>query len=802
MDKQQAPSNRFLVVCGGSGVNLLGQLRILGFNAELQIDVGAEVFDTKGEARRLFIKLDEQIGAVATLLFQTKDRVSDTPDEASSVYLQQRITKPADVHHIEYLAQAWPGGGNLRDGLAQSPAIGGATIKHPLNASKLKNTILQMIVEYGVAPGPANPLDFWIISSTAGGTGEGSHRFVGTMIAEVVKRTWPLAPVAINFVRIGSLTYKTVNPLKTALNTLLGIAADAALERRFKYDYPNAVINWFFLDLPDVGKDDIGKRTRAEMIEMAAKSIMLPELADDLKKLLINNSGSRAVVVRTGFWGRDFNENIKYLETLKQLLTKLNDLINPSDAQFLGEDKPKAYFDEEEWSRTWGKIIRDNLEKDSYIQTRIEDNWEFPKYQEVDLADPERRKKLVDEWKSELRSLINSSIDEFSAPLIIERVAPDENGQEVRSAAPFNLSVDSGTGDIFVKIKDAHCAKAWCAKLLGTGSVSPQQTGLLKDLHDLASKCSDAMHPPFYRQMTTGSERKTKDLKKHLWKFTVALVKVNTLLRLSALADRVLDSYLARPRKVQEFAQKEFDALRNVVPESPQPSVLAADLSKTLDRLQGKSWLQLLDLAVQQGDRRLFRQEVLKGATGLTLAGLRAVLDLPQHADAVSIRDTINARMGRMIAQQDKEYEAPWWHSTPPESPAMQYEYRILPELEQGLEEQLRASSGGGTGPTYIFTKLGIIGLYVLAFEAISMNTLPGPDTTTVYAYLMRPIVQIVQDYLKLWAGDQKKGVSGQFEIASAGVIGDPVDRRVLDLGGLTEAEIERIKEFYSFLDM
>ncbi len=804
MDRQQLPQNRFLVVCGGSGVNLLGQLGILGFNAELQIDVSAEILETAGESRRFFIKLDEMVGAVATLLFQTKDRISDRPDKAASMYLQQKITDPSDVHHIQYLTEMWPGGGNLKDGLAQAPAIGGATIKHPLNADKLKNTLVDIIGQFGVAPGAANPLDFWIVSSTAGGTGEGIHRFVATMIAATVQQIYPLAPVAINFVRIGSLTYRTVNPLKTALNTLLGVSADAALEKRFKYDFPNAVINWFFLDLPDVGKDDVGKQARAEMVEMAAKAIMLPDLAEDLKRLLINNTGSRAVVIQTGFWGRDFSDNVKYFETLKQLLTKLDNLIKPQEALFLGDDQPKAYFAEEEWEKTggWGKPIHTNLDREGYIQRRIEDGWDFPEYQETDLTDIGKRKKWIDEWKSAVKALIGSGIDEFDSPLIIEKVTQDQEGQELRNAVPFSLGVETGTEDVFGKIEDAHRAKAWCGKLLGTGSVSPQQQGLLKDLHELATRCSRAVHPPIWARMTTSDESKAKELKKHVWKFLVTLVKVNTLIKLDVAAERVLDLYLLQPRKIHEFVEKEFTVIKNTVEGAPSSPVLAADLSKTLDRLQGKSWLELLNQAVQQGDRRMFKVEVLKGATGLTMAGLRGILGLPQHADAAMIRAAINAKMGHMTTQHGQEYQAQWWQAAPPSGATMQFEYRILPELEPGLEAQLRAFSGGGGGPTYIFTKLGIIGLYVLAFKAVSMSSIPAPDTTSVYAYLMRPIQRIVEDHLGNWVGDSVKGVGGQFEIASAGAIGDPLDKRVLVNAGLAREEIDKIGEFYQFLPL
>jgi hypothetical protein len=77
------------------------------------------------------------------------------------------------------------------------------------------------------------------------------------------------------------------------------------------------------------------------------------------------------------------------------------------------------------------------------------------------------------------------------------------------------------------------------------------------------------------------------------------------------------------------------------------------------------------------------------------------------------------------------------------------------------------------------------------------MNMLPGPDTTSTYIYLMRPIVQIVKDYLHQWAIHPGTGRSGQFEVACGGVIGDPLDVRVLREGGLDHQEIYRIGQYY-----
>jgi len=363
------------------------------------------------------------------------------------------------------------------------------------------------------------------------------------------------------------------------------------------------------------------------------------------------------------------------------------------------------------------------------LQARLEDGWEFPEYHEADLINVNDREKLIKEWKNVVKKLLGSGIDDLPALLKIEKPKTEDNldgGIVAHPGAPGDLGGD----DIFTKIDDAHREKAWCAKLLGDGKVSVTARGLLKDLHELAGACSKATHPSIFAFWSSSTDSKARELSKHLWKFVATLVKVNTLINIDMSAKKVLDLQLQRPCKVLEFAEKELAYVRTAIEGTPASPVTAADLAKTLDRLQGKSWLQLLDQAVQLDDRRLFRQEVLKGATGLTLIGLRSVLNLGQAMDASVIRTALNSRVGRMVTPDGKEYEAQWWQAAAPSGPTMHYEYRILPELEPGIEEQLRAFSGQDQGPTYIFTKLGIIGLYVLGFEAVSMNMLPGPDTT------------------------------------------------------------------------
>ena len=424
--------------------------------------------------------------------------------------------------------------------------------------------------------------------------------------------------------------------------------------------------------------------------------------------------------------------------------------------------------------------------------------WKFPRYQESDLTDSARRNEWIKELKTTLRELTGQNIDQLNAPLIFEKTQTEG---ETDSSQQISLSTGETGEDMFGKIDEAHRHKAWCLKLLGTGLTNVQSIGLLKTLHMQALRCTRAMYPSMLSALSSSPESKARDLSHLLWDFFTTLLKVNTLTLMDAEADRLLRQQLARPNTVLQYSQKEMDRMKPAVENLPPCPVTTADLSRTLDRLQGKSWFRLLEQAVQQDDRRLFKSEVLKGATGLTLAGLRSVLGLAPGTDPAVIRQALGARMGRMTTPDNKEYEAQWWQGSAPSGATAEYNYRILPELEPGVEEELRAYSGQDGAPTYIFTKLGITGLYVLAFHAVSLNTLPGPDTTSTYVYLMRPIKQTVQDFIHDWMIDPATGRTGQFEIACAGVIGDPLDERVLREGGFGD-QIPEIKQFYKLLSM
>ncbi|MBM3143088.1 MAG: hypothetical protein FJ005_08660 [Chloroflexi bacterium] len=793
-------ANKFLIVCGGSGAGLLGQRGVLGANAELHIDVGSEIAIPKGDSHSLFIELDKPVNTVAQLLLEMGKRVTDKPaDAGSSAYIQTSISQPADRNHLQCLSMLYPTSHGLGYGLAQSPVVGGAAIRHPSNVLALRTALSKMISEFAINPGLANPIDAWIISSSAGGTGEGIHRFTAACLADTCKTRD--IPVTLNFIRVGALTYQSVNAEKTSINTFFGLAADAAFELKLRHDFPGASINWFYIDMPDVGSGNNAKPIRADMVATIAKAIMLDDLTQPLQTLLANNMGIRTVCVRVGFWGRDFDERLKYKETLQQLKEKLNLLISPDPSRLVrGQPVPDFRFGASEVASEVIEQIRKNLSDDRYIKQKLEEDWKFPKYSAKNLKDRGQVKELLSEWNKSIEKLTNVDITHLRGAFYAQRKVFDETGQERVKTEPLVVTSSIGPGeDWFARIDEAQRAKAWCLELLGTGLPENEDKGLLAKLHKLAGACSRVQHPPLYSRLSVSTAQQAKGLSESLSAFFETLVKVNCSILLEDTAASLLDACLGRPKEVLKMAQEEYEIAARVAYGMPESPVTAAELNQQFDRLQGDTWLTILGRVADRKDKDLFKKAVLRGAIGLTLSGLKGVLGLEPTADLAEINTSLGERMGRMYsmdrAGRTTEFEAPWWGSRAPDGITREYNFRILPVLERGLTEALRAS-GGQEGFSWVFTKLGVIGLHILAFHGVSLNTAPGPDTISATKYLMEPYVEMVRRNLERWDRDAL-GRSGEFEIALAGVIGEPLYLKALVAAELTEEELEKIRELY-----
>lgn len=763
---------KFLIICGGSGKGLLGQHQVLGVNAELQIDVRKEIVPTT-DPNSYRVSLDDPVGNINLLINDMRERTGTT------------IKNPIDLKHFEILAEHWITGGSLIDGLGQSPAIGGGTIANEDNVTELRARLGDMLND-AQNIGIDNPLEVWIVSSTAGGTGAGISRFVASELARAINEsTWPA--VKLNFIRIGALTYRKVAKKTTALNTFFSVAADAAYALTSRKNFPGVTTNWFYVDLPDVGKGDDVKPIREELIEMAAKAIMLDELSSTLDGLLIND-GLRMVLARAGFWGRDFQEKVKFFETLKQLAGKLQDLLEPDYYQRFIEGRKQPKF----IPGLSFAGVKTALEKEEFLLAMFDKaQWKLPKY------DADARFEV---WLGELKKSADELINK---PLNIETLAAGVDVQisdlKEGKDEPISLGVpDSGSDEGWFRVTfDTQRVKAWCSESLKPGNRNKTTQDQVAKLRDLHSKCAASFYS---RDVRKGPQDKAKDLSKLLPDLVETLCVVTRLRELEDLADQRLNAQFATTRELYSEVIRQRDLAKSAVGGLSSAPILVADLYQKLDPLGGETWLNLLETAFRGGDPQVLKKQVLAGATGLTDKGLQNVLGLGDNTiDIPMIRDTLKRKMGRMRGQGRDEFEAQWWQAKSPKGVGgKHYVFRVFPNLS----DQMKAKLGKGDGSiTYQYTEVGVVGVNVLAFECASVAKAKF-DAVSTPAYLLSPFIQQVRSTLANWPKNPEVGEShGPIEIASAGVIGDPLYLKAMRKAGLREGELGKIGQLYQLFN-
>ncbi|MEM2936622.1 MAG: hypothetical protein QW231_05560, partial [Candidatus Bathyarchaeia archaeon] len=477
-------------------------------------------------------------------------------------YVHQGIYREEDIRHTRFLIEHSVANVQLARGLAQSPAIGGLAIRHPENRNALTQTLARMTEGLGL--GPENPLEVWLVSSTAGGTGEGVHRFVAAFLADFMRRNYQDTPLTINFIRVGQLTYRTVNFARTALNTFFGVAADAAFALKSPRDFPALTTHWFYLDVPDVGTGARSIPVRARIVELAAKAVMLKELEEDLHRLLVNNGGIPMVLTRTGYWGRDFGEERKYMETLRQLREKLQRLIEPDyERRYVGEGRRKP-------ERQAGEVLEEWVERvgeKEHVRRRMEDGWRFPPYRLRGYPENlDEVREYLPEWKRAMREMLGEDLDRLSVEWVVERVR-EEGGETWREMVPLRVSterVEFGSLEWFQQVEEAHEALAWSRALLGcdlrTGV--PRRGGEGNRIEGLLEEARRIWRVQSAVNLFLSSDARAGQMAESLKEFLKLLVEVEPLLLLEKEARRLLDIEVKGVRNVLEIANQELQMIR------------------------------------------------------------------------------------------------------------------------------------------------------------------------------------------------------------------------------------------------
>ena len=767
---------RFLIICGGTGQGLLGQADLLKFHGELQLDVVGENTRTQEDftefkANYEAVNLDNYVGTGRRLFSDLYDQIDEYEAQPSK-------------NLITFLQENYVGDDPLKDGLSQNPTIGGATIRHPQNELELDANISRLVTQTQAFEGDT---EFWIISSTAGGTGEGIHRFVAERIIKFYAETEPDTTVRLIFVRIGPRTFQSVNSKGINTNTFFGIAMDSALSLRMKekYEKASAVVRWIYLDLPDVGIGEDARGIRKNMVEMACKTLMLEELQVPLNAVLSNTGQA---IFRTGFWGEDFEKKQIYYSTLNSLRAKLKTFISPSF------DIPASSLP--------NFVINDLTEKvdfakrgNNLLQAFEADGWRFLRDKNLKLQDYDRVLEQVGKYEAHLDILLGSDwADTMITPPHFEI-----QEKQKQTGASIWVTLDSGDAigedqDIFDAIDNAHQVIAWCEHALGTNTGTSWTRGYIQHWLSLVDQCVDAQYGGFF---SGDPQKRSQDLALILPEFIEYLVRIKLLITSKDRAERLLSTALNPPKRLLEQVEVEFTAFGEDYRNQPS-QIITADLHARMGGVRNLTWLdtllRVLDKAVI--DPVLFEREVMRGAIGLSDIGLRKVLGAKDNADAHEINQLLVSQVGRMKDQLGNEYQGLWWGGRRPAGIFKEYDYRVLPKLDRKFELQL---GDGYKGVTYTYTQdVGIVGLNILAIQAVCIAT--RGDTVRTPEYLMQPYATQVKTFLKDWEHVTGQP-SGKYEIALRGNIGEPLHKTILERLKFTDEELEKLGELFMLFD-
>lgn len=776
-------TKKYLIVCGGSGKYVLGQRRVLGLDGEIQLDVSEEIKSTREELKldkdnlSLFVKCDICAPNVGSLLTQI-------PQIAEA----QGWTKE-EMKHATFIQRNYQGSPALKDGMAQSAAIGGLAIMHP-RTQVLLGTVLRDLLQTTANGG--EDLDFWIISSTSGGTGEGTHRAVADKIIEVTKDIY-FGSKKIKNIRIGKATYTSIGRARSTIQSLLAIAADAKFpeKMRNKYQGNNATFNWYYIDLPDYGNGPETKIPRGRMIALAAKSLMIPELVAPLQLL---ESNANMAIIRTGYWGHEYDDNDLYVSTLNGFIVKLENMLNPRPEDLVKERSKPEFQPGEIFQALLDKLI----DQEKLIDKLNNTNWRLSS---------ENRPKTVNGLELYLNDNItcmNNLYGDFAyrdiqpSPKFVTLV----NLNNTQTTVDFgSKSNPAGTKEWYQDYRNAQSVLLWTTNLLGLQITdNPKrpwftETGLLDHLFKKHDECKKALKGG----LIASSADRAKALVKHLRDYAFLLMQCKILFDENTNALKLITAE-EKPSMVLNFARTRKAALPSGNTNGSKSAVITANMMDILDHLNVKTWFDIVYETVQRNQIDEFKGQVLKGAVVLTETGLKEVLGLAQNSQIEEIRTELNEHVGRMFNKENQPIEALWMCNQNPHDINYydEFVFRLLPKLEEGMQEKI--GEGGLNGSvSYIYPPLGVLGLYVLALEGLTVAT--NMDAITTPSFLITPLVPTMHNELTNWAPHQVGVDTPRIKIALAGVVGDPLPREILKAAKLTDIDIKNLSDYYIITD-
>lgn len=761
---------KVLVVCGGAGRGLIGKREALGFDAELQVDIGEEIVGENQDPRSFRVNLSAEAGTLRELLHSDLRAATDGQDREFQ-------------RHAQVLYDGHPVQGVLVDGLKQRPAIGGAAVRQQANVDRLRATAVRIAREIGAQQGQR--ISVWIVSSTAGGTGAGIRRFVATVLAQQFARQ--NLPVSLCFLLYGARTYTSIEQEITSRNTFMGILQDLALLiQGVQVEVgPQPACYFYYLEIPDVGRD---KAKREELVAVTARALWAKDLEIDLGAA-VNNTDSHTALVRVGFWNGRLPENQLYYEVLLQLRDRLRQLIEPDAKQFTAGYTCQVESDSlEEAKRAISSELLKSLE-----------DWKFPSPREYRIGGIQGKEKKPEEYLKQCDEALSKLLERAGKTEGMSQIqvvfsprpqADGAQGQQVADqslARPLHIPRVDKAPDWAQRqelVLELHRVMAWCDVLQ-----SPPDGRLSDQRLTLAKECFNTQH-----QRGKGSETIANELAPKLQQYLDVTIRLARLTELRIRASQQLSELQGPFAKILETVDEELRRITQAgnLTQAKRLVVAAGFGERVLDN-DARTWIELLHEACTASDLAKFREYVRKGATGLTRAGLKTVLE----ADS----DDTHA-MQEEMKKVGKHMEGSWWQGVAglEQAAADFFRYRIHPKLDftEKLPDMDKIK--------FVVVPISFLGdLRVLAVDIINLN-----PVVNMYQPATK-LLEGVREYMKVvllseWQEDSQGKLIAQdggaptdvVRVAESGVGGEPIAVKALEgLNGWTQDYTRKLMRLF-----
>jgi hypothetical protein len=613
-------------------------------------------------------------------------------------------------------------------------------------------------------------IDVTVISYMSCAMGQGITQHVAQQAGRYFVKNVPDGLIRIQKIRFGAWSFNSSSAHwsnSKHTNTAMAVLHDAGFAYRQRtrmqggsdasdVDESNRIdYQYIYLEAPDFGQNNA---LRQRYIAHASKGVMHPEVQQALQKMY-NNSGPldwfRGVFVRAGTWENEIDSQTVYREALEALRTKIALLVTPNYQPLTGQLRSRMQPNADLLNWHVAQLVE--LKEPNKTKSKLS-TLNVGRYDRDSVAEYVRSQDFMTKWHK-MSAFLEDYVgiaDKLGFTFDIW-IGPIDPRGALTPVTFANQIAPKHSAEYLHNVTRAHEVRSIALQLLAGSEAEP---GIIARMF--------AQWNSMVPGMFDGNKTVDAKVRGGIKAFVETYMLVRTLLSIIEKSDSLISD-------VRDWLAVLVDFIRRQQEMMPQNTnerlTLSAELTEIHD---AKTWLAILQESLvgnlqSQFVVNNFKSGVLRGASGVTLAGLRHVLSLPATAATEEVVTAVNVRAGRIFNNGVFE-EAPWWQGQQFDlgvEGQFDFAYRIFPPMAEADRTTLLAANKAyaqthGSAPEYIFESQPSVSLAVLSVECIR----PHGSLVTQLITPLLPRIRIQ---------DTDRGESGYIQRLAFSSIGEPI---------------------------